>query len=509
MGRLRASRNLEAARWLLKNTLAWTWRPASTEARRSKAWFTRLSAILSCVLSISFCNFGLPSAYCHERVRPDDSGGTAQQDGGQKAATTDRPGAPQPNEDNSKHSHTKFGDSLKGLKWDSAKGVSTEKSSRGSGRSASLPDHNKASGDTGASSDSIKLSTTLVALDVTVTDGSGSRIITGLTKNDFIVSQDGQPEQLGLFATGQSPEIPRRVVLLIDWSGSERAYLASSIAAAKTLVSLLAARDQMAIVTSDVQLICPLTADKGRLSSALDSLLIYSARAPKVITYPRNNTDYRGRSLQFTALLASLRELITAGDPRQIIIFQTDGDEAPTFRDQPQAGDFIWNMPDRPYGLADIYAAAQRRPATIYSVIPSRPLIGLSGQALFDSTRLMLEESERARFKTEADYHRYSVDHPLSDAKVKLYAESFASGQNAAAHVAEITGGWHEFLEKPEDASPIYSKILADIDSRFTLGFYPDNVDQSPKLHHIKVEVRGHPEYVVHGRDSYYSSAKN
>ena len=48
-------------------------------------------------------------------------------------------------------------------------------------------------------------------------------------------------------------------------------------------------------------------------------------------------------------------------------------------------------------------------------------------------------------------------------------------GQTAAAHVAELTGGWTSFLEKPEQANEIYGRILADINNRYIVSYYPTN----------------------------------
>jgi len=415
------------------------------------------------------------------------TGSTAQESGNKTATNIHQNG-----KKDSDHGHQKFGDSLKRLKWDPAKGMTVERKG---------PKNSATTGDPG----SIKLSTTLVTLDVLVTDKSGTNIISGLGKDDFVVSQDDRPQQAAVFSAGDDQNIPRKLVLLIDWSGSERSYLDSSIQAARTLVNKLAVADKMAIVTSDVQLIAGFTSEKAKLLAALDALRARAAGRKPITEYPHSSTDYKGRSLQFTALLAALRELIDPKEPRQIIIFQTDGDEAPTFRDQPQAGDFIWNMPDRPYGLADIYSAAEHCPATIYTVIPSDNLIGLSGPMLLDRGRQMLVEMERARFTSEVDYLRYSQTHPMTDAKVKLFTESFASGQSAAAHFAEVTGGWCAFLHKAEEAQSIYSRILSDINGRYTIGYYPQELEHDGKLHHVRIEVRGHPEYVVHGRDSYYA----
>jgi hypothetical protein len=81
-------------------------------------------------------------------------------------------------------------------------------------------------------------------------------------------------------------------------------------------------------------------------------------------------------------------------------------------------------------------------------------------------------------------------------------------GQAAAARVAELTGGWASFLEKPEDADVIYGRILADINSRYVLGYYPTNKALDGRLRRVKIEVRGHPEYEVQGRRSYFAQPR-
>jgi hypothetical protein len=77
--------------------------------------------------------------------------------------------------------------------------------------------------------------------------------------------------------------------------------------------------------------------------------------------------------------------------------------------------------------------------------------------------------------------------------------------QTALASVAKLSGGWPEFLEKPEQASAIYSRILSDINRRYIIGYYPTNIVRDGKLRKAHFEVRNHPEYVVWGRKSYYA----
>ena len=77
--------------------------------------------------------------------------------------------------------------------------------------------------------------------------------------------------------------------------------------------------------------------------------------------------------------------------------------------------------------------------------------------------------------------------------------------QSALARLAAITGGWTEFLEDTSQASDIYSRIFSDINRRYVVGYYPTNKQHDGKRRKINIEVKGHPEYVLMGRKSYYA----
>ena len=77
--------------------------------------------------------------------------------------------------------------------------------------------------------------------------------------------------------------------------------------------------------------------------------------------------------------------------------------------------------------------------------------------------------------------------------------------QSALAKVADITGGWTSFLEEPAQADEIYSRIFSDINRRYVIGYYPTNKDHDGKRRTINVEVRGHRDYIVMGRKSYFA----
>ena len=93
----------------------------------------------------------------------------------------------------------------------------------------------------------------------------------------------------------------------------------------------------------------------------------------------------------------------------------------------------------------------------------------------------------------------------LSDEVMKFRARDAYIVQLALAGVAARTGGWTDFLERPEQASSIYARIFSDINQRYIVGYYPTNKDRDGKRRKINIEVKGHPDYTIVGRKFYYA----
>ena len=138
----------------------------------------------------------------------------------------------------------------------------------------------RAEGAEGAPEEVVRVNTLMTLLDVTVTDAAGARFVEGLTKDDFVVVEDGVAQQLDTLTRGDDAvRLPRSFVLIIDWSASLLPYLDESLKAARALVEQLAPDDEMAVVTDDVKLVVGFTRDKRRLKSALASTPSEAARA--------------------------------------------------------------------------------------------------------------------------------------------------------------------------------------------------------------------------------------
>jgi VWFA-related protein len=399
-----------------------------------------------------------------------------------------------------------FGSSLRQTKSDPKKKAEVE--------SKPKPSPKSKTGDI----DVVKVETSLVTTDVLVLDAKGNPV-TGLTPKDFAISEDGQQQQVGMLLLGDDVKVARSIVLIIDYSSSQFPFIQTSIVAAKALVDKLPASDSMAIVTDDVELIQDFTTDKLRLKSKLDSLL--SRTGPIYLDSVSFPMRHFGKSKQYSALLATLNEAFNNEDQRPIVIFQTDGDQLGFLKNSPLTSDFSTFGNDKKaaekwrkrfeemrvdFSLDDISRAAEKARATVYTVIPGHQILGRTANEQIALVRTYLRESMIA-YNPGGSSYRKQIESLLTDEKLKPAVESQTKTQAALAAVSTSTGGWAMFLEEPNQADHIYSSILADINRRYIVGYYPSNKEHDGKRRKVEVAVRDHPEYSVAGRKWYYAPA--
>jgi Ca-activated chloride channel homolog len=137
----------------------------------------------------------------------------------------------------------------------------------------------------------------LVTLMAPVYDRSG-RPVADLRPTDFELFEDGQPQQIALVRSG---ETPINLALLLDLSKS--AFLTNPLIrdAARQFVQLSQPGDRVAIhalVNSLFQVIAPITADRQRLLPLLDTLPPISGGSPiydcMVLSYAREPLNTMG-----------------------------------------------------------------------------------------------------------------------------------------------------------------------------------------------------------------------
>lgn len=358
--------------------------------------------------------------------------------------------------------------------------------------------------------DAIKIETNLVVVDFLVLNKKGQAIY-GLKQDDFTVTEDNQPQEIQTFTLGDDAKIPRSIVLIIDYSGSLFPYIERSVEAAKLLVDKLRPNDLLAIVTDDIEIIAQFTSDKNLLKEKLESL--------------KQNTLSRkaGKSLQFSSLYAVLNEMFDEEDVRPIILFQTDGDQfgalkggymeflgsplPPSLQTQPIS---ITN-----FSFDDLLSLIEKKRGTVYTIIPGFKMLGLSPEekaekrkAEMDLRRKLNENnpypSPKPPLRTPEQLKELRKFARERAERIRiLYPDGFPDTQEILMGMSKYSGGWLDFLEKPEDADGVYSRILSEINTRYVIGYYPTNEAKDGKRRKVIVSVKNHPDYIVWGRKTY------
>lgn len=122
--------------------------------------------------------------------------------------------------------------------------------------------------------DTVKIDTNLVNLNVRVIDRF-NRPISNIRQEDFKIYEDGVLQPIGFFST---EEVPISYGMAVDNSGSMRSQIDKVIEAGKILVNTNKEGDETFIVrfidSSKIETMQDFTADKERLSDALDSRYI-------------------------------------------------------------------------------------------------------------------------------------------------------------------------------------------------------------------------------------------
>jgi Ca-activated chloride channel family protein len=110
----------------------------------------------------------------------------------------------------------------------------------------------------------------LVEVYATVADRHGQPV-SGLSRSDFHVSEDGRPQTITAFAAG---EFPLAVAIAIDRSFSMGERVSAARAAARAFVGALEPGDRVMVVAigSDTEVAAPLTADHRQALAAIDRI---------------------------------------------------------------------------------------------------------------------------------------------------------------------------------------------------------------------------------------------
>ncbi len=307
---------------------------------------------------------------------------------------------------------------------------------------ADNPANNSANGD-----DSIKLRAEEVLLNITVTDDLG-RQATTLRREDFIVAEDMQRQEIAGFQIGR---VPVNVVLLLDASGSIVSEISSLRDSAMKFVEKLDAKDKVSIIEfhSTNELLQDWTSNAEDLRHAISWRF-----KPGMVRTSSGTTQYGSTALYDSIFLAAEEQLAKV-EGRKAIILLTDGDDTSSKVNFNQA-------------LASLIKSG----AVVYVVSKARQMIeglGKSGRFFNGDIVGRLQRAE------------------------KLMSE-----------ISQRTGGRIYSPLKDAEMKDIYEKVALELKNQYIITYIPKNEKHDGTLRSVKVFLT-RAGYTARTRESYYS----
>ncbi len=284
----------------------------------------------------------------------------------------------------------------------------------------------------------LKLGTRIVGVSAVVLDNH-SEPVKGLTKDDFVLKQDGKEQEIRYFS--QDSDLPLTLALMVDTSGSQKMFIEDETDASRKFfkVMLTNPNDRAVLVQFDTNVLQlqKMTNDTVALTNALSFLSI-----PHQAGY-----NARGGTLLYDAIIAASQVVLGRERGRRAMVILTDGDDNGSR-----------------YNLDQAVAAAQRADIVVYSVLYSMQESGfLSGGGGYG-----------------------------------MHGGGNHDGRNVLEKLSSATGGHVFTVTQKTPLDLIYTQIADDMRLQYQLGYTPPEaqpgsyhkIELKPKVKHLTVQAR-------------------
>jgi len=304
--------------------------------------------------------------------------------------------------------------------------------------------------------DVITTNTSLVQLNIGVVDRQG-RAVTSLTKNDFVVYEDGVKQSIEHF---EPVDAPFSLVLLLDMSGSTINFRQQLKLASQRFLDALAPEDRVAVI---------------QFNAKVKSLTGFSTDRMKT-AYAIEIAEGAGETHFYEALKYALNQLEKEGKRRKAIVVLTDGldtrlrnsDRATLSKAQTDEEALAAIQPFASTDFNSVLASADRQGVTIY------PLALPSG----DPKRL-----------------------PMPTPNI---TGIYAAARTRLQSLADRTGGRLNEINQLQYMAQLYREVAANLRSLYTVAYQAKGDRPRGKWHEIKVEV-AHSDLTARTKPGYYA----
>lgn len=290
--------------------------------------------------------------------------------------------------------------------------------------------------------ETVRVETELVDLNVSVFAQDRARAVGQLGQKDFLVFENGVPEEIAFFASASAPF---DLVLLLDLSGSTADKLDLVRKSARRFVEAARPEDRIAVVTfTDApRVVSGLTSDRKELINRI-----------KKIEKPKGGTNFWD-SLSF--VLTSLMNQ-PGSSRRGAVIAMTDGvDNA----------------------LPDVPGEGSRK-----SFEELLEIIRRSGTIVLP---IYLDTEEEMVMQGRANRQAYFI------ARQQLFI------------IAEESGGNIYRAARVEDLKGVYEQVIRDLSTVYSIGYRPANRVRDGSWRTVAVRLAGRPDLAARTKRGYYA----
>jgi VWFA-related protein len=287
--------------------------------------------------------------------------------------------------------------------------------------------------------ETIRIDSDLVDLKVSVIGTAGNTAVPPLEQKDFVVLEDGRPQEISFFAAADAPF---DLVLLLDLSGSNSKKLKMIRNSAKRFVEATRPTDRVAVVsfTDQPALYSSFTLDRARLKKSIDDM-----------------DDAYGGTNFWDSLNWVVRVLVPQGSNRRsAVVVMTDGvDNA----------------------LPDVY--------------------GDGSTTDFNTLLENIRDSETIVFPIYLDTEEDNVkNHHVPRAAYALAREQLAQISAACATPMYRAA-------KLSDLDKVYAQVVHDLSTVYSIGYIPTNKALDGKWRSVEVRLVQRPELLARTKRGY------
>jgi VWFA-related protein len=331
----------------------------------------------------------------------------------------------------------------------------------------------------------ISVNVKLVTMFATVRDKHGA-LIRNLTKDDFVLQQDGHPQTITYFAPDS--DLPLTLGLLVDTSGSQRRVLDQERDASHAFIDHLLRedKDKAFVIHFDreVELLQDLTSSRQKLEASLDLLgrpqFTQAGSGGSSGSDPnsgnggagggRGSRGYGGGgTLLYDAVFLASDELMKKQQGRKAIVVLTDGVD----RGSKET-------------LRDAIDTAQRADTLVYSILfADKDAYGNGGGYGGGHMGGMGGGGMGG-----GGHRRYPQ-------------ESRPDGKKILQQLSKETGGRFFEATKKESIDQIYAEIDEELRNQYALGYTPAKADADVGYHKIELTVK-QKDAAVQTREGFY-----